>query len=202
MEDALEASSLDGVNKLLAAIGFSPPPFILFITGSSGCGKTFLCEAIAEHLSKERAVVRHFDSIGVPTDREMIENWGSGRAWQEAATHAWVERLTKEGGKPLIVLEGQYHPRYLIDACRIHQLTSYKLVVVSAREDVWTRRLTELRGQAELVTDDMRNWARVIREATLEMGGAVIDTSESNLKANLAEIAEIIKSGIRVRFRV
>jgi len=42
MESALEASSLGGVNKLLAAIEFSPPPFILFLTGSSGCGKTFL----------------------------------------------------------------------------------------------------------------------------------------------------------------
>jgi hypothetical protein len=31
MEDALEASSLDGMNKLLAALEFSPPPFILFL---------------------------------------------------------------------------------------------------------------------------------------------------------------------------
>ncbi len=52
----------------------------------------------------------HFDRIGVPSEQEMIEKWGSESAWQEAATHEWVERLTKEAAKPLIVFEGQCHP--------------------------------------------------------------------------------------------
>ncbi len=60
----------------------------------------------------------------------------------------------------------------------------------------------EIRGQPELVSDDMRHWERVIRETTLGTGGAVIDTTESDLKTNLAEIAEIIISGIQGRFGV
>lgn len=202
MEQSLEVASFEGLNQLLATIEFSPPPFVLFLTGSSGSGKTFLCEAIAKQLSKEHASVHHFDRFGVPTEQEMIEKWGSGSAWQEAVTHEWVERLTKEAAKPLIVFEGQYHPKYLVDACRKNRLTNYKLAVVSAKEEVWTRRLVELRGQPELVSDDMRNWERVLREATLGTGGAVIDTTESDVKANLAEIAEMIISGIQGRFVV
>jgi hypothetical protein len=132
----------------------------------------------------------------------MIEKWGSGLAWQEAATHEWVERVTRENGKPIVILEGQYHPQYLIKACHKNRLTHFKLAVVSAQEAVWSRRLGDLRGQPELISDNMRNWARVLREATLDIGGAVIDTSDSDLKANLFEIATIISLGIKDRFGV
>lgn len=176
-------------------------PVICFLTGSSGCGKTYLCKAMSEHLDPDHSEVVHFDSIGVPSEAKMIEGWGSGCEWQEAMTHEWVQRISKMTDMVLVVFEGQYDPQFALDACREEEIEEFVLAVVSCNESVWEARLQGPREQPELITEDMRNWSRVLREKTTELGGVVIDTSTSNVDANILDMVNLINPILNARIK-
>jgi hypothetical protein len=53
--------------------------------------------------------------------------------------------------------------------------------------------------QPELVTEDMRNWSRFIRNQTVEIGGAVIDTSRSDIEQSIGEVGALINNKLRER---
>jgi GTPase SAR1 family protein len=53
-------------------------PSILFLSGASGVGKTSIVEKLKAHYSSDNYAFLHFDSIGVPSPEEMIEQVGSG----------------------------------------------------------------------------------------------------------------------------
>ena len=167
-------------------------PVILFLTGSSGCGKTHLCSELAKRLNSNLALIQHFDRIGVPPLEQIMREYGSGEKWQAAKTREWIAQLSTIRDKILVVFEGQYHPAFVLSACRELGFTEFKLAVVTCDEAVWEARLRGPRKQTDLVNDDMRNWARVLKQQTIDSGGAVIDTSASNIQKNLADVAELI----------
>jgi energy-coupling factor transporter ATP-binding protein EcfA2 len=200
MRESLHISSIGEVNSLLRKAEISGvPPVLCLLTGSSGCGKTYLCKELATQLDSERAAVAYFDSIGVPSEKEMKGGWGSAEKWQEAMTHEWIERISGWTDKALVVLEGSYHPRFVLEACSKLGIEDYVLAVVSCSEEVWIRRLQGPREQPELVTPDMRNWARELRDRTVELGGSIIDTSESDVSKNVKDIGELMKPMLQRR---
>lgn len=148
--------------------------------------------ALEKRLNPEKAAVHYFDQIGVPSNEQMVAEFGSGEKWQEATTHKWVERISKIRNKALVVFEGQYHPKYAHDAIAKFGLRDFQLAVVTADIEVWTRRLIGPRGQPDLVTNDMRNWAKLLRDETVRLGGSIIDTSASNLNQNLQDVAALV----------
>lgn len=111
-------------------------PGILFLTGSSGCGKTYLAQALEKRLPSNRVAVKYFDRIGVPSLDEMQRRWGSPERWQQAATDQWVRDFATIRDKALVIFEGQYHPRFAVEAAAKYQVTTYKLAVVTAEEAV------------------------------------------------------------------
>lgn len=200
MIQTLHTSPIGEANLLLRKAEISGiPPVLCLLTGSSGCGKTYLCEALDKELDSERAAVAYFDSEGVPSEKAMKEGWGSGEKWQEAMTYEWIERISGWTDKVLVVFEGSYHPRFALEACSKLGIEDYVLTVVSCSEEVWIRRLQESREQPELVTPDMRNWARELRDRTVELGGSIIDTSESDVSKNLKDISELVKPMLQRR---
>ena len=132
----------------------------------------------------------------------MIQGWGSGGKWQEAMTHEWINRVSHMTDKALVVFEGQYHPRFAVDACRALDIDGYALAVVTCKEEIWVKRLQGPREQPELVTQDMRNWANMLREDTVKVGGSVIDTSASDLAASLKDVANLIQPLLKTRVGV
>src|SRR5262245_13951133 len=65
---------------------------ILVVTGASGVGKTTAIRALESR--GVRGVRCHFfDSIGVPSEAEMIRDYGGPEQWQKAKTHWWIDRL-------------------------------------------------------------------------------------------------------------
>lgn len=195
-------SPIEGLNNSLCQIKMDgSAPLICFLTGSSGCGKTYLCQAMNELLDPYRTEVVHFDSIGVPSEGEMIEGWGSGCGWQEAMTHEWVRRISKMTDRALVVFEGQYDPQFALDACREEGIEEFVLAVVSCDKGVWETRLKGPREQPELITEDMQNWARVLREKTTRLCGVVIDTSASNVGANIFDVVNLINPIVNSRIK-
>lgn len=80
---------------------------IFFFTGASGAGKTKLLESLSKENFNTSTVFLYFDKIGVPSEEEMIKEYGSGSAWQKAMTFLWIKKmLTEYNDKSLIFFEG------------------------------------------------------------------------------------------------
>ena len=180
------------ISLLLVAPVGKQPPIICFLTGSSGCGKTFLAESIAVKLKGLKAEIIHFDRVGVPTVEKMISECGSVDKWQEKTTREWVNRIAAIRDKAVVFFEGQYNPKFALDAAMAKGLKDYKLAVVTADQTIWQARLSGSRGQPALVNDDMRNWAKYLKDETVKLGGAVIDTSKSNVDKNIEEVMTLV----------
>ena len=135
-------------------------PFIVFITGASGVGKTTLVDNLKEkYKDNTHYAFEHFDSIGVPSAEEMDEKFGSGEAWQEAMMHQWVERLIRDyHNKEVVVFEGQVNIAFIRNACQKNNVTNYTIILIDVNEEDMISRLIHDRKQPELVTDNMKNW--------------------------------------------
>lgn len=147
-------------------------PALLAITGASGAGKTAVLHRIRALVPA--LPVLCFDSLGVPSEPEMILGWDDGRAWQKAMTWHWVQTAKQVyRTRPLVLLEGSFDPQYAVAACHANRIP---LRVVALDVDPATRlaRLTE-RGQPELAHADMTSWSAYLCDAAKTLGGHVVD---------------------------
>lgn len=61
-------------------------------------------------------------------------------------------------------------------------------------EEVMGYRLTHKRGQPELLTDDMRNWLKFLRNQAKQMGVEIIDTT----KLSNEEVINVFKQAVDI----
>lgn len=172
-------------------------PLFVLMTGASGAGKTYLAKALEEKLDPGFVHIAYFDHIGVPPIEEMVEKFGSGENWQEAMTHKWLQILASKQDKRVIILEGQYRPQFALDACKELGIHNYILVLIHADRKIRDDRLIKHRRQPDLANDIMENWAQFLKARTEELGGAIIDTSASDIQASLNKIAAAIKASLQ-----
>lgn len=165
----------------------------VFITGASGAGKTFLTQKLDELLNKNDVQIFYFDTIGIPSVHDMIKNYGSCEAWQEHATNLWISKLGSCLNKKIVILEGQFNPQFVINSCKQYGIQNYKIILIHAADKIRNKRLTELRNQPDLATQDMIDWANFLKTKTLEVGGIIIDTSNSDFQKNINEILKFVK---------
>jgi dephospho-CoA kinase len=137
---------------------------ILFLTGSSGSGKTAIVEEL--RAGDPRGVYLHFDSAGVPSREAMIRDFGSGERWQAETTRRWIARIVAEhAAGTRVVIEGQSRPSFVRAALDEHAVARSSIILVHCDDDEREARL-ERRGQPELATAEMRSWsAFLLREA-------------------------------------
>lgn len=144
---------------------------IILITGASGSGKTTILKEIERILPKEQVSINHFDDIGVPSFEDMIKEYGSCEKWQEVMTHKWLEKLDQIKDKKFIFLEGSFNPGF------IKLKDNYLLICIHADREIREHRLIHNRIQPELITQDMENFALILKQKALTMGGIVLDSS-------------------------
>lgn len=147
-----------------------------FAFGASGSGKT---SAVRELERAHRAGLKtfFFDSIGVPSEQERIEGWGSGGGWQRAMTIEWVRRMRCELASSNVLLDGQTRPSFIAEACEINDVRSCKLILIHCSDDVRRARLLQS-GQPELASDQMMEWARYLIRETTKAGGEIINNDD------------------------
>ncbi|MEK6733667.1 MAG: AAA family ATPase [Pseudomonadota bacterium] len=142
----------------------------ILITGASGSGKTTILKALEKILPQEQTSTNYFDDIGIPSFEDMIKEYGSCEKWQEAITHKWIEKLSKIKDKKYIFLEGSFNPEF------INIKNNHLLICIHADRSVREQRLMN-RKQPELASQDMENFANLLKNKTLALGGIVIDSS-------------------------
>jgi broad-specificity NMP kinase len=162
---------------------------LVILTGASGAGKTALVARLRELAPNIECL--HFDSKGVPSLDEMIRDHGSPESWQRARTREWINEIGRVYSRDRpIVFEGQMRIAFVRDALNAAGLSA-TIVLVDCDDAERRRRLIEDRGQPELATDEMLNWAAFLRREAQEVGARVLDTTSlSKLEAaeNVREI--------------
>ncbi|MEP6573171.1 MAG: hypothetical protein ABJD11_10770, partial [Gemmatimonadota bacterium] len=135
----------------------------------------------------------YFDSIGVPSPEAMIGEFGSGEAWQAEMTRRWVARLAENSdGARVAILDGQVRPSIMRAALTESGMTKAAMLLVDCSAGVRDARL-RARGQPELATSEMTNWAAYLRGQADALGLFVIDTSDSSVETSIAAMVEWIR---------
>ena len=161
------------------------------MTGASGVGKT----AAVERLEARRlpAISCHYlDRIGVPSAEVMTREFGGPEEWQAQATDRWIERLAAATNDPAVVnvLDAQTRPSFVRAAlARLDVDASLTQIVLLACDPAVRRRRLAERGQPELASERMEQWAAYLREQADVLGLPVIDTTELDIDA-VAEALE------------
>ncbi|MDQ3340111.1 MAG: AAA family ATPase [Myxococcota bacterium] len=155
---------------------FNGCPALLAVTGASGAGKTTILATLREHIDARLLPLIAFDSLGVPTEDEMTRCWDAPRGWQKMMTYHWVHTARQiYRMRPLVILEGQFDPQYVIAACAAHRMKN-SVVLLDIDDQTRAARLAK-RRQPELATRDMSTWAAHLMENTRSLGGVVVDGS-------------------------
>jgi dephospho-CoA kinase len=163
---------------------------IYFVIGASGSGKTSAVHELEKN-SGSNLKTFFFDTIGVPSERERIEKWGSGGGWQRAMTIEWVKRIRGELTNSKAMLDGQTRPTFIAEACNIHKVKSYKVILIDCSDEVRRARLLQ-RGQPELASEQMMVWARYLITETTRTGGAIINNDGLSIAETAAALAAIV----------
>ncbi len=171
-------------------------PKIFFITGASGVGKTSLVNDLSNYYKDKNWLFWHFDSIGVPSVKKMIKDFGSVENWQKEVTYKWIgEMMNEYEGSEMIIFEGQVNLQFIIDGFRKHNFTDYKIILIDCREDIMMKRLAIDRNQPELINDDMKNWLKFLRKQANDFNTDIIDTSDIGKWEIVNTFVNIIKKG-------
>lgn len=161
---------------------------LYFVIGASGSGKTAAVHEL-ERASGVKAF--YFDSIGVPSEQERMEKWGSGGEWQRAMTIEWARLNRGQLARGPAVLDGQTRPSFIAEACELCDVEDYRIVLVTCSDDIRRARLLN-RGQPELANDQMMLWAKYLIAETERVGGAIIYNDALSISETAAALARII----------
>ena len=153
---------------------------IIWLTGASGVGKTTLLQNLKEKYTGNTAwEFLHFDSIGVPSNEEMVKEYGSGENWQRAKTFEWIERMVNGySNKEMVVMDGQSNMEFIKAGFEKQNFTNYKIILLNCEQDIMIKRLIGERQQAWLASEDMKNWLKFLRNQAQALNISIIDTSK------------------------
>ncbi len=164
---------------------------IYFVIGASGAGKTTAIRSIEKNHADEFQFC-YFDSIGVPSNEEMIRDFGSAENWQKENTKKWVRKMKEDSldSKPAI-LDGQTRPSFIKEACAENGITSYEVVLLDCSDQVRKERLIK-RNHPELANEQMMNWAKYLREESTSNGYKIIDNTDLSEDQSMNMLLEIL----------
>ncbi len=164
---------------------------LYFITGASGSGKTTTIKTIEKNKMLD-VVFCYFDSVGVPSNEEMIKQYGSGENWQKATTSFWIKEIKEKYlNEKSAILDGQMRLSFITDTCKENNLTNYEIILFDCNNEVRSKRLID-RGHPELVNPDMMNWAKHLREEAKNLNARIIDNSNQTQEESVREFCYLI----------
>jgi hypothetical protein len=166
---------------------------LIVLIGASGSGKTAIAEIVKSRYAGEFEVF-HFDRIGVPPIERMIDEYGSGEAWQRAKTMEWMTKLAEvvwRGSR--VLFEGQTRLSFLAEGAARTGGVRYAPILADCDDQTRILRLSVNRGQPELADANMMNWARWLRRDAFERGCEVLDTSALSLEECAAQVVHRLR---------
>lgn len=163
-------------------------PAVLVVVGASGAGKTTLVAHLAK-LGLPGVACYHFDTIGVPSEEEILARFGSGWAYQDWGLDQWLTRIVRnEDDVRVAVLDAQVRPSAVREAFKRHGITHGDVALVDCAPGERNARLVGPRNQPELANAQMDGWAAYLRGQADALGVRVIDTTGETPESALAAL--------------
>ena len=167
---------------------YTPARRLIILVGASGAGKTTIANAIEGRRPKVADVI-YFDRTGVPTPKAMIAGWGSGEAWQRAATLKWMERLGKMRDRQTpLLFEGQTRIAFVEEGLRFAGIDDARIILVDCDDAVRSSRLHRERRQPALANPTMMSWAEYLRREAQVGKHDILDTSALTLDQSVDRV--------------
>jgi adenylate kinase family enzyme len=169
---------------------------LVVLTGASGAGKTAIARGV-EAKGLPNLQVLFFDSVGVPSKEEMNELYGTGHqpggAWLRATTIQWMKRLRSVLDAGVCILfEGQMRIAFIHEGLSAAGIGNAHLILIDCSDDDRRTRLTVDRSQPELASMEMLNWARYLRNESLQHGIQILDTSSISLTGSVQLVSRLL----------
>lgn len=131
-------------------------------------------------------------------ERDWGGGGGGGERWQEAMTKQWIDRLAANvDGAALAVLDGQTRPTFIQPYLAPAGIRDARIVLLDCAASVRNARLRGSRGQPELATERMENWAAYLRAQAEAHGLRIIDTSRLSIEG----VADLLEREIAAMLR-
>ena len=92
------------------------------------------------------------------------------------------------------MLEGQVNLQFIKDGFARHEFTNYQTILVDCSFEEMTYRLTHLRNQPELLTEDMRNWLSYLRNQAEEFNVSIINTANLSENEVVEEFEKLVNT--------
>lgn len=167
---------------------------VIWLTGASGVGKTTLLQNLEEKYSGNKAwKFLKFDSIGVPSNEEMVKDFGSGENWQKEKTYEWIEKMVVGyPDKEIIVMDGQSNLEFIKIGFEKQGLNNYKIILIDCSQEIMVKRLVDERQQAWLASEDMKNWLVFLRKQASQFNVSIIDTTAINKEQVVIEFEKLL----------
>ena len=160
---------------------------LIFLIGASGSGKT----ATARILESKKLLhlrICYFDSIGIPSNQEMIKEYGSLDGWQKAKTTEWVKTIKVNYLQMVdVILDGQTRPLFIEESCDAAKIKLYEIILFDCSDKIRNQRLIA-RGHVEIANETMINWANYLRRECISRGCKVIDTSDLTIEQSVSRL--------------
>ncbi len=79
----------------------------------------------------------HFDSIGVPSLKEMVKEFGSEENWQKETVYKWIHKMLSEyQDKKFIIFEGQVNFKFIEEGFAKNNFFNYETILIDCNEEV------------------------------------------------------------------
>jgi dephospho-CoA kinase len=172
---------------------------LFFVIGASGSGKTTVIKSLESSNFSEYKML-YFDSIGVPSYAEMLATYKSPEEWQRIKTVEWVKSIKEEIlGVQHAILDGQTRPQFIEEACVKNGIDNYAIILFDCSDEERTKRLKK-RGQPELATQQMMEWANYLREKC--QNTYIIENTHLNEEETLLSLIKILKGSSALERKV
>jgi dephospho-CoA kinase len=160
---------------------------ILFLTGASGSGKTSTIEKLEQDYKEDIAFI-HTDDFGVPSPEEMVRLYGGGNGYQRHVFKYWINYCkTHLLESSAVVIEGSLKPSIIIEVCEEEGLSEYKVLLLDCDNTTRMDRLHR-RGQPDIATPDMMNYAHILRSEASDNNIPIVDTTGLSLDDTSAKV--------------
>lgn len=160
------------------------PPAVLVLTGASGAGKTTMIKGL-EAMEISGIACFNCDVIYHDLPKEIRND---GLIAQDAILSHWVSHVLNYSEIEVAVLDTQIRPHRARALLSKRGIVTTQIVLVECEQQERTKRLHGPRGQPELDTAQMENWAAYLRGQADALGLESINTSCVDRSASVAQL--------------
>lgn len=170
---------------------------LLFLTGASGAGKTSTVEKLEQDYKDDIAFI-HTDDFGVPSPEEMVRLYGGGDGYQRHIFKHWINySKSKLLLSSAIIIEGSFKLSIIIEGCKEENILDYKILLFDCDDATRTERLCR-RGQPDIATPDMMNYAHILRSEAGDNNIPIVDTTGLSLNDTSDKVISYLQLSRRV----